>query len=73
MHVFKLYRWYGGFNDCHSPSGTFNTFEELLEHHKQNRPNTPLYNYPDMGNDYYEEFELIIPETKECVWDPNKK
>ena len=72
MRQFKLYHWYGGFYDCHQEEGTLDTFDELLKRHIQLRPKSRLDNYPDMGNNYYEEIDIIIPKEKKCVWDPNK-
>lgn len=69
--IYRLYHWCGGFNDCHQFEREFNNLEELIEYHKKYKPNSPLYNYSDIGNDYYEELQIVENEKK-VVYEPNK-
>lgn len=72
LRIFRLYYWCGGFNDGHRYEREFNNLEELIEYHKKYRPASPLYNYGDAGNDYYEELEKIENE-KRVVYKPEIK
>jgi len=69
--LYRLYYWYGGFVDDHRREGTFESMEELLKSHK-NKRNTPLYNYPDAGNDYVEEYTITV-EPKKCIYTPTEE
>lgn len=73
MREYTLYHWVGGFNDRHIEVGRYSTLDEVLKRHIELRPNSPLYNYADLGNDYYEEIEVIEPKKKECVYNAQPK
>ena len=65
--LYVLYYFYEGIGDCYKRKGTFNTMEELLKYHKNNR-NSQLFNYPDYGQDYVEKYILEEPYSKECIY-----
>ena len=69
--IYRLYYWYGGFDDGHRQVGEFDNLKDLIECHKKCRPNSPLYNYCDIGNDYYEELQIVENEKK-VVYEPKK-
>lgn len=69
--IYRLYHWYGGFNCSHSEVGEFDNLEDLIEYHKKCRPDSPLYNYCDIGNNYYEELQIVENEKK-VVYEPKK-
>ena len=73
MRYYVLYHWVGGFNDRHVEVGRYSTLDKLIERHKELRPNSPLDNYGEMGNDYYEEIEVIEPMEKKRVYTPTPK
>lgn len=73
MRYYVLYHWVGGFNDRHTEVGRYSTLDELLKDHIKLRPNSPLDNYGEMGNDYYKEIEVIEPKEKKCVYTPTPK
>lgn len=73
MKVFILYHWVGGFTDRHTVVGRYPTFDAVLERHIELRPDSPLDNYCEMGNDYYEEIEIIEPTKKKRVYTPQPK
>lgn len=73
MRYYVLYHWVGGFNDRHTEVGRYSTLDELLKGHIELRPNSPLDNYGKVGNDYYEEIEIIEPIEKQRVYTPAPK
>ena len=73
MRYFILYHWVGGFSDRHTEVGRYSSFDKLLKRHIELEPNSPLDNYSDVGNDYYEEIEIIEPTEKKRVYTPQPK